>query len=309
MNSDKTEKHIQILNGLDQENPDLSLFRYMKISTLLLLLKGKAFFPAVANLCKDDPFEGTLFCEPEWLWSTLSELKGQDSAAKLDMWLREKAKGWEREMIDSKETRPGSRSRLLAEIYIRELRDRRAAWCWFQNDLESAGMWSVYGHKGVAVRTSLNELTSALPSNRSFQIARMRYVDRRLCSENAFDAEGKDRALITRPHLLKAIEYKHENEIRIVAECPAQCGGIIVDDIKWQSLINEVIISPLLPAQEAEAVKAALEKYPWQKSVIIERSKLLPNNGMHTHDGYLEAFRSHRGGRYEPTLPDLIAEL
>jgi hypothetical protein len=309
MNSNKTEKHIQILNGLDQETPDLPLFRYMKLSTLLLLLKGKAFFPAVANLCKEDPFEGTLFCEPEWLWSALSELKGQDSAAKLDKWLREKAKGWEREMIDSEETRPGSRSRLLAEIYIRELRDRRAAWCWFQNDLESAGMWSVYGHKGVAVRTSLSELTSALPSNRSFQVARMRYVDRRPCSENPFDPKIKDRALITRPHLLKAIEYKHENEIRIVAKCPAQCGGIIVDDIKWQSLINEVIISPLLPAQEAEAVKAALEQYPWQKSVVIERSKLLPDNSMNTHDWPLEVVRSIRGGCYEPTLPDIIAEL
>jgi hypothetical protein len=306
MKRDTIRSHVEILGSLAEPNQNPTLVRYMKLSTLLLLLEGKAFFPSIASLCKDDPFEGGLFCEPEWLMSALRELN--DSDGQLDEWLRKRANQWEGSSIDSPATDPSFRSRLLSQIFIRELRDRRAAWCWFQDDLESAGMWSVYGHKGVAVRTSLNALKSALPSTRSFQVAPMRYVDRRSSSENRFDAEGNDSHLILRPHLLKAIEYKHEKEVRVVAKCPAKCGGVLVEDINWRSLIKGIIISPLLPAQEAAAVKATLEKFPWQKSVSIEHSNLLPDNSMQTDDGWHEAIRKDHGF-YEPGLPALMTEL
>jgi hypothetical protein len=308
MKPDTIKSHVQVFGSLAETDQNPTLFRYMKLSTLLLLLEGKAFFPSVSSLSKNDPFEGKLFCEDAWLMTELSALRGQDTEGKLDRWLLEHASGWEKKSIESPETSASFRSQLLSEIYARELKERRAAWCWFQDDLESAAMWSVYGHKGVAVRTNLNALKSALPSTRPFQLARMRYVDHRPSSENAFDAERNDRHLILRPHLLKAIEYQHENELRVVTECPAKCGGVVVEQIGWRALIEGVIISPLLPAQEAAAVKAMLEKFPWQKSVSIERSNLLPDNSMHTHDGSYEAFRSDRGC-YEPGLPNLIAEL
>lgn len=301
--------HVKLLGDLDSASCNPQLFRYMKLSTLLLLLEGKAFFPSIASLCKDDPFEGKLFCEDAWLMTELGALRGQDTEGKLDRWLRDHANQWERKEIDSLDTSPSSRTKTLSRIFTRELKERRAAWCWFQDDLESGGMWSVYGHKGVAVRTNLNALKSALPSTRSFQVARMRYVDRRPSSENAFDAERNDRHLILRPHLLKAIEYKHENEIRVVTECPSKCSGVVVEQIGWRALIEGIIISPLLPAQEAEAIKAMLEKYPWEKGVSIERSNLLPDNSMHSFDGLFEAIREDKGGCYEPGLPAPIAEL
>lgn len=278
----------------------------MKLSTLLLLLDGKAYFPSISSLCKSDPFEGRLFCEPEWLMSVLG--KTQDAGEKLKQWLHEHANSWENEQLDSNDTNQSLRTQLLSEIYIRELRERRTAWCWFQSDLESAGMWSVYGDKGIAVRTNLDALKSALPSNRSFQLAKMRYVDRRPSSPDAFDAEGKDRPLILRPHLLKAIEYQHEKEIRVITECPAKCGGVLVEGIDWHTLIEDIIISPLVPAQEAAAVQAILEKFPWEKSVRVEHSNLLPDTSMQTYDGLYEAIRAQRGC-YEPELPALIAEL
>lgn len=298
--------HVKLLGELESTSNNRQLFRYMKLSTLLLLLEGKAYFPSISSLCKDDPFEGRLFCGSEWLMTVLGG--SRDAEGKLDKWLRKHANSWESELLDSHETSPSLRSQLLSDIYTRELRDRRTAWCWFQNDLESAGMWSVYGDKGIAVRTNLDALKASLPSNRSFQLAKMRYVDRRPSAPEAFDAEGKDRSLILRPHLLKAIEYQHENEIRVITECPAKCGGVIVEGIDWNILIEDIVISPLLPAQEAAAVKAMLEKFPWQKSVSIDRSNLLPDNSMHAHDGLYEAIRSDRGC-YEPSLPAVIAEL
>lgn len=302
------KSHIQVFGSLAETDHNPTLFRYMKLSTLLLLLEGKAFLPSVSSLCKDDPFEGKLFCEDAWLMTELRAALDKDAKSELNQWLRGKAYEWERNDIDHTKN-PGYRSQLLSNIYIRELRDRRAAWCWFQDEVESAGMWTVYGHKGVAVRTNLKALKSALPSTRSFQVARMRYVDRRPSSENAFNAERNDRHLILRPHLLKAIEYKHENEIRVVTECPAKCGGVVVEQIGWRALIEGIIISPLLPAQEAEAIKSMLEKYPWEKGVSIERSNLLPDNSMHSFDGLFEAIRQDKGGCYEPGLPAPIAEL
>jgi hypothetical protein len=187
MKPDTIKSHVQVFGSLAETDQNPTLFRYMKLSTLLLLLEGKAFFPSVSSLSKNDPFEGKLFCEDAWLMTELSALRGQDTEGKLDRWLLEHASGWEKKSIESPETSASFRSQLLSEIYARELKERRAAWCWFQDDLESAAMWSVYGHKGVAVRTNLNALKSALPSTRPFQLARMRYVDHRPSSENAFE--------------------------------------------------------------------------------------------------------------------------
>ena len=168
MKPDTSKSHIQVLGSLAEPNQNPMLFRYMKRSTLLVLLEGKAFFPSVSSLCKGDPFEGKLFCEDAWLMTELSALRGQDTEGKLDRWLLEHASGWEKKSIESPESSASFRSQLLSQIYARELKERRAAWCWFQDDLESAAMWSVYGHKGVAVRTNLNALKSALPSTRPF---------------------------------------------------------------------------------------------------------------------------------------------
>ncbi|MCF7787599.1 MAG: hypothetical protein K9N47_15830 [Prosthecobacter sp.] len=178
----------------------------------------------------------------------------------------------------------------------------------FNSDLESAGMWAIYGHKGIAVRTNLEKLQSALPDSRSFQIARMRYVDRRPCAENAFDAEGKDRDLILKPHLTKAVEYEHEHEFRVVTKCPEKCGGVLVDNLNWKALIQEITISPLLPPQEASAIKTMLKK-TWKSAISIERSKLLADTSTDTSDGLIEAMRKANGGHYEQDLPAQFATL
>lgn len=302
MSSRTIEAHIEVLDPLGQQDQNPTLFRYMKLSTLFLLLERKAFFPSIESLRRDDPFEGELFCDPVYLAGKL-----QDSNTR--KWLRKKANNWELECLNSKATCPNSNSQLLSDIYVRELRERRAAWCWFQNDLESAGMWSVYGNRGVALRTSLKSLISSLPQNRLFQLGQIRYVDRRSSSENAFHPRTNDCRLITRPHLLKAIEYEHENEVRVITECPAKCGGVLVDDIDWQSLVEEIIISPLLPTQEAAAIKALLKNYQWKEEVNIKRSDLLPDNRMDSYDGWQEAVRSDRGGCYELGLPDQMSKL
>lgn len=134
-------------------------------------------------------------------------------------------------------------------------------------------------------------------------------MDRRPCSKSAFDAEGNDRHLILRPHLLKAIEYKHENEIRVVTECPEKCGGVLVEPIDWRTLIEEIRVSPLLAPQEVEAISAMLKKFLRGKDIIINRSELSPHETEDTGDQLLEAIRQQNGGSYELDLPLPLVEL
>jgi hypothetical protein len=305
MNFEAPQDNVEIFGPL-ANNLQLPLFRYMKLSTLLLLLEGEAFFPSVANLCKGDPFEGSLFCEPEWLMTALTPPKLDPE---LHTWLRKKARELEGKHIDDRRTPASLRSQFLSDIYTRELRHRRAAWCWFQDDLESAGMWSVYGHNGVAVRTTLGALKCSLPSNRKFQLAKMRYVDRRTSSDNAFDAEDQDRDLILRPHLLKAFEYRHENEIRVVTQCPAMEDGVLIKELKWDQLIKEIIISPLLPRAEVDAIAEMLSKHKLGSELRIGPSELLPKEGI-LGDGTLsDAIRQSHGGCVEPGLPAFLDRL
>lgn len=300
---------VELVGELSNARGDLSLFRYMQLSTLLLLLDGKAFLPSVEKLQSDDFFEGEMFCESPWLITQIHRLLQGDSKTEFDAWVLEHANQLERQKLSSDKTIPALRASMIAKIYTRELKKRRSAWCWFESDIESAGMWKLYGHKGVAVRTTLSSLREALPQSRIFQMAKMRYVDRRPSSSMRFDAEGADRSLIHRPHFLKAIEFGHEKEVRVVTQCPSWTDGVLVEGIDWQLLVNEVVISPLLPTQEAQSIKTILEDFKWEQQPLIERSSLLLDNCMTAADDLWEGIREDNGGHYEANLPSLLRNL
>jgi len=71
---------------------------------------------------------------------------------------------------------------MYAQVYGKFLADNiaaiRAAWCWFKSDLESAGMWSIYGHQGTAIMTDRNRLRAALPAAKEFKISEIYQIYR-----------------------------------------------------------------------------------------------------------------------------------
>jgi len=156
-----------------------------------MLIEGRAFFPSVATLQKDDPLEGDLIPEPEWLMTLLAEICGSEMA-RLQEWLVGHADNWEKEFL---RLYPDN-GLMLSKIFIRELAKRKAVWCWFNALHESAGMWSVYGSGGIAVGTRLSKLISALPQNVQFQIAPITYANRSTPSAlscfNPEDVRNKD---------------------------------------------------------------------------------------------------------------------
>jgi hypothetical protein len=258
-------EHLPLIGAVAPETP---LWRYMKLSTFLLLLKGKAFFPSVETLKENDPLEGEFFQEPTSLAEELRILSGED-AENVEDWLLSTCPEWEQEVAEAD---PTSRPLVLSVAYMRELAKQRAVWCWFESVSESAGMWSVYGHQGIAVQTTAGRLTRSLPSGHRFLLGRILYINR---DDERWHDDPKNKEYIHRPFFTKGIEYVHERELRIATLCNS-AEGVIIENIDVGGLIVKVAISPLLPHAEAEAIRETVAKELEAKSTapMVERSSL-----------------------------------
>lgn len=292
--------------------PDhLPVWRYMKLSSLFLLIEGSSFFPSVATLRAADPLEGDLHPDPVWVNGALAKIHGQPAADQLDEWLLAGTEEWVRRHHELNKDDPQHNTVFFVDLYQRQLAKRRAVWCWFASDIESAGMWSIYGRGGVAVGTTVGALKTALPDNRHFQISRIRYADRRSSSRNRFNPEApSDTPYIHRPHFIKGREYLHEQELRVATFCHGQEKGVAVRNIKSDGLIREIVLSPIWPHGEAKAVAAVLRKQQWQTSPVIRSSDLLGSipEDDETHERF-EVFFSEFGEYTEEGVPQLMREL
>ncbi len=291
-----------------ESDEQLRLWRYMKLSTLFLLLEGNAFFPSVATLRHGDPLEGDLHPDPIWLMSKLDALLGKDVEA-LKEWLRPKAEEWQRRIEERSSDDPRFEPELFGSLYVRELSKRRAVWCWFNSNGESAAMWSIYGHNGVAIRTTLGALRKALPVGSDFQIAQIRYADRDVNAPNRFNPESSgDDPRIHRPHLVKSSEYEFEQEVRVVTSCPGSERGALVSEIKVNALVHEIVFSPLLPHEEADALGQQVKKHEWTEMPEIRRSALLGERAI-AHAETHAAINTHFGQPKETNLPQFLEVL
>jgi hypothetical protein len=302
---------VQVLNP-DELPAHAPLWRYMKLSTFFLLLRGSAFFPSVTTLRAHDPMEGSLYPDGPWLIHRISELGGEDGAGAVDDWLESKASEFERTLWQSNRENPFTGTRMRTEIYARELSRRRAIWCWFNSDIESAAMWSIYADRGIAIGTTVSALAEALPEDRDFQVARILYASRQPSSPHWFNpesAEGDPR--IHRPHLVKGREYLHECEIRVTTRCCGDARGTLINGIA-QSLNQEIVISPLVPFEEAQTIKHFIHLSDLPTDIPVRRSSILGTRAdedeMHAEmDTRLAALFPQDGA--EAGLPPIVATL
>jgi hypothetical protein len=302
---------VEVLEHAGELPDSLPLWRYIKLSTLFLLLKGTSFFPSVATLRAADPLEGDLHPAAPSLNSALSKIHGQPGVNELETWLLETAEEWIRNYHNLNKNNAQFNTELFADLYQRQLAKRRAVWCWFSSDIESAGMWSVYGHGGVAVGTTVGALKNALPDNRHFQLSRIRYADRRVSSPHRFSPRRKkDAPYIHRPHFIKGREYMHEQEVRVATFCHGQEKGATIRKIAAGRLVREIILSPIWPHGEAKAVAEILRKQDWPSPPRIRMSSLL---GSAPEDNEVnerfDSFFDDLGEYTEEGVPQLIREL
>ena len=122
---------------------DDTIWRYMKLSTFLLLLDGKAWLPSIANLQSMDPLEGRL--GDDFYIQLCSELARQVDWNETEKWLRESLSAYVKKNLQRKDGDPFYASKVIAKAYTEALASRRVAWCWFKSEIESAAMWHQYG--------------------------------------------------------------------------------------------------------------------------------------------------------------------
>jgi hypothetical protein len=160
--------------------------------------------------------------------------------------------------------------------------------CWHENPSESDAKWALYAQRdaGIAIKSTVHRILNAFSSSkRTLSIAKVTY-----------DSEGRLSAMTSGIYdslLIKRHAFHHENEVRIIAttydgyEAPEwtegnQCynfntttsvlPGVYIDcDI--QSLIEEVVVSPLTPLYSYEAMERIVKTL--LPSISIRKSQLL----------------------------------
>ena len=226
---------------------DAELWRYMRLSTFLMLLRGKVYVPTIAELRHGDPLEATRLCQ------RTCEYFDHLTESDRDWLVAHGSEEGEKGILNDPETQPEQKACRFRHIWDRELAERRTIWCWHQAKIESMALWHVYAREGVAVRTTPERLKSAFDPHfvHPALIGQVHYFDEG-------DQEGADHHFL-RPYLLKQRCYQHEHEVRVVfprnTDDPVRRRLLPIDPRK---LISEVRVSPDIPRSEAAEIRRSL---------------------------------------------------
>ena len=233
--------------------PDASLWRYMKLSTFLSLLRGTVFIPSLEKLGADDPKEGFLpWASPssDDLCSFVAEKRLLDSTK---AWLLEKATAQDLHDIGFHQASPGGTELILLRIWYHELQKRRAIWCWHMSDNESMAMWNVYAHQGIAIKTDPDSLCKSLGLDDSWQVLGG-VLDYKRPDWKSWDYLEDETTALSRPFMFKSVDYEHEKEVRIVLKLDSREGPGMHIPIDPTTLLKEVVVSPFLLEDEQGAL-------------------------------------------------------
>jgi hypothetical protein len=220
-------------------NPQGALWRYMDFPTLVsLLTTSELFLTSLTAL--NDPWEG-------W-YSAPFRQEIECGYAAADASLREMG------------LPAGSSANTLPE----QLRRSIYVNCWCMQDHESEALWRIYGRdSGVAIRTRYSVLAQALPD--SVFLGQVRYIDPAVTS---FSWGNMLRLAMSKRHF-----FKHELECRIVKyenqNMAALSNTVSVNSIsagkrifvELGSMIEEIVISPLVPPWYGDCVRAVVKQF------------------------------------------------
>lgn len=233
---------------------DLPIVRYMKIGTFLMLTQREVFIPSLKALQRTDPLEALL---PGRTYAPYIDAHEALHRGEVYRWLFSKLQNWERDYIDQDEGNLERFGPILLRTWLEQLAIRRSIWCWYANRPESMSMWNNYGLQGVAIVSTVARVRAALslPNDALTSVAKVNYVD----SEDIhMDPRLIEPLWINRPYYFKQKAYEYEKEVRFVlAAEPVYLGlrGGIVRKVEPSLLLDEVLISPHIPFEEAKAIE------------------------------------------------------
>lgn len=201
-----------------EPDEDAILWRYMSFAKFARILTDQSLWlPSLADLAKNDPYEGALpngnFRHRSWCPS--GDLNNKD---------REKIEATSYARNDTLE------AKMRCEAMIRDhrilqtyaARHEQFVSCWFESSHESAGMWNIYApsSEGVAIATTCRKLKRSLTSKdfspvggledngQPLMMGRVKYID--------YETDEVDITNGFNAVLSKRMSFKHENEVRLV---------------------------------------------------------------------------------------------
>lgn len=290
-------------------NENVSLWRYVPLATLFHYLAGKVFVPAIEKLQECDPTEGLRvvnggrarvgFSDVEWASLLKYIYDHRLTPAEKQQW---DCNGHDAELNG------------MFLHYEKFLAESRYAWCWFNSPHESAAMWQLYGKGGAAVRTSGAQLGNVLGHDgKKWLASGVKYLDH---GTDAGISVGWGHPSMDpwarRPFLVKRLEYRHEEEVRLVT-VSAECReGILLEDISPEKWIEEVVFWPGFPRSEAKALAETVKKLVPSLDEKTRVSKLFQRDPKHCvsdlFDGLVDDLVAKSGSQEASKWPTWLHE-
>ena len=336
--------HLKFLPGEKEMEPNTPLWRYMDAGKfMLLLLKRKAFIPKLSTLRKDrDPKETFV---TSYSLDHLAQLLFSSSDG-------EAARAWLAERVERRFWKPSEaesarkweqpfwrdpagafeRNSILFDEWLDQLSARRAVWCWASprdpetsESPESLAMWNMYAPKGVAIKTTLDNIEKVFDAspdlkNQEWKPIRVTYHRQGYRTQRLLDdlIEKERLKQPFRPYAFKSLGYEFEHEIRIVVRVNGETNlpGIAVE-VNPQILLKggEVVVSPYVTEPEADdfvqAVKHLLKDDP---NIVVRHSserQQMPQELASLVGNFMAAGPNGRAAPFarEENLPTLLSEL
>ena len=238
-----------------QLSDELRLLRYMPFPRFLTLMDGWLTFTPLRLLrSSNDPLESRPITQPNVVFKELQELENHEAV--FDRLVATSNK-WVQAVMKS----PASdrdRNHYFAKSFHTLIDETRAVSCWFANDFESAAMWASFAPQGVAIELDLIGLERALPDDREFLVAAVRYRNRdkfKIGTDNA----DKFPHMVLRPYLMKGREFAHEREVRIVTRCERDREWFRVRTREIFKSVRRIIISPYVDPDSTSGLKKHIE--------------------------------------------------
>jgi hypothetical protein len=249
------------------------IIRYMKLSTLLLLLADRVFLPSLRCLQSHDKLEGLLPDTPsvyrdygETLYPRIKHCED---------WLLQQA-GEPKKIPANGSRRNAVRLSFLAKLWLEQLSIRRCVWCWNRHTGLSHALWKIYGQRGVALVSTVGEVMRAFPEEFQLRaiVSPVSYsIPRGLPIERFVDEVEKASSQMMReenlpfPYLFKEAGYRYEDEVRFVfgvhPNLLTDHPGILIE-IDGKSLVKNFVgdlwIAPDTPREEVGMIRALVKK-------------------------------------------------
>lgn len=258
------------------------LWRYLSLDKFIDLVESKTlFFAPLAWYEKTDPFEGYMpKAGMEAMASIPQKFRDQqiDALEKRAQMLPEHAAPQIRKLRENVESHVPTMKALYKNISACLMVN-----CWCRSAHESEGMWGLYSKGGVAIRTSVGALKSAILDSEQdpvIHVGAVKYIDFSDASLKPSDCITEDGQLVG---MIKRVAYAHEQEVRMYITRDREKGSLELKEpaptrisVDVDKLLEAVVISPFAGESINRSARAVC-KWSGVGESIVSKSNLLDN--------------------------------